>query len=109
MILPYGIDEQYSFFIEFLNEPYPATMRILEPYYETDAILTIALQDWEKTLGPQNVHIQYIESDTQSKRKITNKLTNITKQINIELPYKSGWIWNSFSRTSNCVRPSFIQ
>jgi hypothetical protein len=109
MILPYGIDEQYSFFIEFLKEPYSATMHILEPHYETDAIVTIALQDWEKTLGPQHVHIQYIESDTWSKRKITNKLTSITKQIHIELPYKSGWIWNSFSRTSNCVRPSFIQ
>jgi len=109
MILPYGIEEQYNFFIEFLQNPTYASMHILEPYYETDAILTIALQDWEKSVGPQTVHIQYIESDSWSKRNITNKLTGITKQIHIELPYKSGWIWNSFSRSSNCTRPSFIQ
>jgi len=109
MILPYGIEEQYSFFIEFLQNPTYSTIRILEPYYETDAIVMIALQDWEKSIGPQTVRIQYIESDTCSKRKITNKLTNITKEIYIEIPYTSGWVWNSFSRSSNCVRPSFIQ
>ena len=102
MNLPYGIEEQYIFFKEFFKNPSSCKLHIQAPYYETASILAIALHDWE--IETQEGVIQYIESDTCSKRILTNRSTNQVKTIQLDIPYESGWKWNSFPNMATSVR-----
>ena len=97
MSIPYGIEEQYTFFMDFLKGPLP-TLRIKEPYYETMMILTVAIHDWEKELGSHFTRIRYIESDTCSKRILTNRKTNQTKTILLDLVYTVDWVWKPYKQ-----------
>jgi len=100
MILPYGIEEQYIFFKDFLSNPHFTAIHVKNPYYETSSILTIAIQDWEKE--QLHVHIQYIESDTCSKRILTTK--NQVKTIQLDIQYESGWVWKTLPTFTTSVR-----
>jgi hypothetical protein len=93
MQLPNGIEEQYLFFIKFLEEPYKKDqiLHIYEPFYETPSILAIAIQDWEKKFKSDKIKIQYFESDTCIKRIVTMKQINITKRIILDMPSYVQW------------------
>jgi len=98
MCLPYGIEEQYLFLESFLeNGLNSSTLHIHESYYETPAILTIVLQAFETKYGSSNIHIRYLESDSAIKRYVTNKKTNQSKTIILDIPYTLGWELNQYS------------
>lgn len=103
MVLPYGILEQYSYFLTFLDSTIP-NLHIEEPFYETTAILDIAIKDWETKHGSDQVHIQYYESDTCTKRVLSKKGSSVTKRILLEKTYNSGWSWKSFDEFVTSVR-----
>jgi hypothetical protein len=103
MRLPYAIDEQYTMFSSFLDGTAPL-LHIEKPFYETAAILDIAIHDWEKKHGRTNVRIQYIESDTCSKRIVTHGSS--IKRILFDIPYSSGWTWKSYPKIVTSLRTS---
>jgi hypothetical protein len=106
MQLPYGIDDQYIFFINFLKDVsnMNQTLHIQYYSYETPAILSIAIHDWEKELGSDTVQIKYIESDSHSKRVIVNKKTNQIKTILFDIDYTIDWVWKSYSQFTIVIR-----
>jgi len=107
MILPYGIVEQYNFFLTFLNSS-ELLLHIQEPFCETDAILTIAVNDWETEHGSEQVRIQYYESDSCIKRVLTNKKSGVVKRIVLDRVYTSGWVWKSLKQIATSTRPGRI-
>jgi hypothetical protein len=104
MVLPYGILDQYSYFVTFLNNSLP-TLHIKEPSYETVAILDIAIQDWERDHGSDKVRIQYYESDSCTKRILSKKGSILIKRILLDRVYTSGWVWKNCSQFVSSVRP----
>ena len=104
MVLPYGIEEQYRLFRAFLDNSDPC-LTIEQPFYETDAILTIAIEDWEKEHGSDKVRIQYFTSDSCIKRVLTKKRSGLTKRIVLEKVYTSGGVWKGCSQFVTSVRP----
>ena len=105
MRLPHAIDDQYTMFRSFLDDVSPL-LHIEAPFYETAAILQIAINDWEKKYGRANVRIQYFESDTCSKRVLTRN--GFTKRIHLDLPYTSGWLWRSHPQFATSLRSSHV-
>ena len=103
MRLPYAIDEQYTMFYSFLDAASPL-LHIEQPFYETAMILDMAIHDWEKKHGRTNVRIQFIESDTCSKRIITRGSS--VKRILLDVPYTSGWTWISYPKIVTSLRRS---
>ena len=103
MQIPYGIEEQYEFFMDFLKGPL-LTLHIKEPYYETASIVTIVIHDWEKVIGLDSMHIRYIESDTCWKRILTNRKTNQTKTILLDLVYTVDWVWKPYKHFVTAIR-----
>ena len=103
MVLPYGIVEQYSYFREFLDSS-ASCLHIEQPFYETPAILDIAVQDWVQEHGSDVICVQYYTSDSCSKRVLTNKKSGRTKRVLLDLVYISGWVWRSLPRFVTSVR-----
>jgi ribosomal protein S19E (S16A) len=103
MVLPYGILEQYSYFVTFLDGTTP-NLHIQEPFYETASILDIAIKDWETKHGSDQVRIQYYESDSCTKRVLTKKGSGLIKRIVLEKVYTSGWVWKSSREFVTSVR-----
>ena len=107
MRLPYGVLEQYEFFSTFLHDS-TSYLHIENPFYETAAILDIAIQDWETEHGSDNVRIQYFTSDSCIKRVLTRKWLSITKRILLDQVYISGWVWKKYSQISTSERPGYV-
>jgi hypothetical protein len=98
--VPYAIDEQYTFFMNFLQEPYTKNqiLHIKIVSCETPLIVSMAIQDWETKVGSMYLRIQYIESDTSSKRIILDRITNKIKTIILDKEYTPEWHLINYER-----------